>query len=731
MPVSPKESVLLILLILLVRPAAADVVQTEDGLSLGLLPDGRIEHVEIGGRRLGLNHLTSGLQIRDAHHPDVPLEFEVQQVLKNPPVFRLRISSLFLKGAIRYTPARDFIAVDFEVEDESGLERALDVSYVLPVGQPGWGWWEGLQTLQVIENGHDYGMYSVAAEAGSSGNLSLYPFCALSGPDDQGLSLAVPATHPRCSELRYQNNSVIAIFYLATSPETRRFVKKASGQLLLYRHDPVWGLRDAARRYAELASRYFESRALPKGAALYDVTAGEIDGEGREKALGVRPSSLHGFHVSTTAPSSDRIRLHQALGIPSFGSFSPIARLRYFFVYPESPAHAEDLLTRVADPVLQGEIQPYWGPRPDISKVVKLSWAKMAVGWPVLVGFQPDLPDKRAITQRELGFLLNVDPDLLDDRPEEAAFTAGQRLLAALHSTFEAHPLLAGICLHDAVRSSRPLNLNQAHFRYADFPLTYENRSRRAGILGQFSLLEFLNEMRRRFLSSDGPFRGKFIWIHGIRLEDAPLSALFLRSDLISFEVQPVISPAVLDSYDWLRAVTPSRRLLAIVGPDALQAAPAGEGGDQTVLSWLHLHTFFGIPLSLGPLWLSPEFQPVIARSGTEIRRHLTLQADLQAAGWAPVTEADCNDPAVRVERYGEWRTGVFYYTLWSARADAARVRIEADAPRLGIPRGAELKARELVAEETSKLDTRWEGDRLLLEVALPPASSRVIEIRR
>lgn len=721
-------------LILLCLPslAQAELLQTQDGLSLRLLPDGRVERVEILGQRLGLNSFTSGLQVQDANYPNVAQEQEVQQVLKDPPVYRIAIPSLFLKGMLRYVATTNFIGIEVEIEDESGRERALDVSYSLPLGEPGWTWWEGLRAARKIENGQDYALFSVPSDAGSSGFLSAYPFTALSAPEGSiGLSMAVPATHPSCVEFRYVNGSMVAVFYLGTSPDCRRFPRKASAQMLLYRHNPAWGMRDAAQRYASFFPKYFENRSPQKGGMLFGLTAGEIDSEANEKALGARPSSLHGYHTSALPLSMEIQRQHQDLKIESFWELSPVAELRYFFVYPDSPAHAEDLLTKLGDPVFQAEVQPYWGARPDISKVVKISWARTAAGWPVLLGFQQDLPDKRAITQRELAFLLNVDPDLLEDWSEEASFTAGHRLLGALHATFESHPLLAGVCLRDVARASQPLNLNRGHFRYADLSLTYEKESRRPAILSQFSLVEFLNELRRRFQSADGSLRGKHVWVHGSQVEQSPLSALLLRADLASFEVRPESSKDSFASYDLLRALSMSKRTMACVGSEGAKAVLSGGQSEELIPAWLHRHTFYGIPLSFGKLWLAAEFQPLLARWGAEIRQHLSLQGEIQAAGWEAVTEARCSDPEVWVERYGNWRNGSIYFTLLNTREEKAEAVIDVDAGRLGLPAGPDLKIRELTGGSGSELRKEFKSGRVVLEASVGPGRCLLVEFKK
>jgi len=710
--------------------ALGNVVKTEDGLFLKLSPDGFIERVVIDDYWFQLNRFDGGLHIRDAHNPGVPYELEVVKDEVNPLAYHLKIADLLVEATVRYTVAPKFITVDIEVRDLSKHPRALEVLYSLPVGRKGWAWWGEARESQKIEPDRNYQAFSVPSRIGKRGRLSAYPLCSLSGPKGQGLAIAVPPTHPRCHLFQYASGQLVTTFYLALSPEAGQSKGRRSVRLVMYRHDAAWGFRDAVRRYAELFPDYFQPRAEAKGAALFDLAPSSLDAGEGEGAEEERPSSHHSIY-SIPMPQEGEGPPARGAGDPSpYLAISPIARLRYFSVYPQSPGYAESVLRLSSDPVIQAEIQPYWGPRSSLPKIMKNSLVRMPNRWPALAGFQADLEDKDSIAPRELNYLVNLDPDLFAAQKEELDFTAGQQVLLAIQKAFEAAPDLAGICLHDAVPGAKALNYNRDHYGYSDFPLAYDGKLLRPALLNQFSLVEFLDSLRRRTLSDGGPLHGKHIWLHGKRLDQIPAGPLVFLSDLISFEVKPELKPKDDGAiYDCLRTLAFRKPLFAIAGEEAVAAAISRKDFGPWMTGLLQWHTFYGIPLSPARMWLNESLRPKLKAIAPDIRRHLKIATDLQSAGWRPVTHATTDSPAVWVERYGEFESPALYFAAYNSSEEEKSVRIRLSRKELGLTSQPIASVTELQSGAAMRVvDT---AELLVIKAQLKPGQCTVLQVKK
>jgi hypothetical protein len=700
-------------------------VQTKDGLALKLTPDGYIERVTVGDLAPRLNSFDGGLHVTDAHNPDVPFGIEVSQVSVTPPAFEANIAELFLKATSRYTAAPGYIAIDIDVEDLANQPRALDVSYSVPVGKEGWVWWEGLRQAHKVQLRGQYHVFRAPSSAGSSGQQSLYPFCALSGADGAGLSLAVPPSHPRCFELRYEDGQMVAVFHLGTSPDAGPLKSKASARVLLYRHDPEWGLRDAARLYSQYCPEFFQRRPVRPGAGLFYLTPAALDQSAAADAPGDRPSSLYRVYASPMLPGEEGAAEAES-GLEPYLSVSALARLRYFSIYPETPGHAESLLKQLGDPVIQAEIQPYWGPRSDLAKIFKNCLVRTPSRWPAMSRFQADLQNKNAVAQRELNFILNLAPELFVDKKEESSFTAGQRILSSVQRAFETNPRLAGVCLNDLAEAASALNFNREHFPYVKSPLVCDKEHLRPALANRFSMAELLVDLRRRFRTGGGASQGKQLWLHDDCLGQASLLPLLLLADLISFEIpERPDDPAEHASYDWLRTIASSKPLYAIAGERFTRNLASGQDGGEWLSSALRRHTFYGVPLSLEKLWVNKQIAPVLKAKIQKVRQQVALASELQSAGWNPVPHARSDNAQVRIERFGDAGKDL-YFTLLNTGREEERAVITITREPLKLSTGGEVKLLDMTRQ--TELKAMSSENALRLEISISPSDCLVLK---
>lgn len=685
-------------------------VKTEDGLALKMTREGTIERLILGEKWQRLNSFNGGLQIRDAHNPNVPYEVRATHKEEGPSqVFNFNIEELLLTAKMRYTGGENYITIDIELTDTSQKARSLDVNYILPVGEKGWMWSPNLRTTRIIQNGDVYSVDGTDLGIGDSDGLSLYPFCSLAGPEG-GISLAIPPSHPVCSSFRYERGqlSLEANLGIAESSETRRTTLR----LLLYRCDPSGGLRDTAQRYSEFNPQYFESHFTQAGAALLNEKLPTIDTDN----LGFKPSALHSLYA-VKIPLAEKVAPEATKKSSSFARVSALFQLKYFYIYPKSPGYAESLLKYVADPVLQAEVDPFWGAYSALPKIITNSVVRMPNAWPALDGFQSELIDKDELGARQINYLVNVEPGLFTDKSDSAGFTAGKQILASLREAMK-FDSFDGVCLTDVVSASVGLNFNRDHFPYASHPLTYDRKLQRPAMLNLFSVVSLLNQLRLDF-GQKGQLSAKSIWIHGKDFNRIPSYPLLHLSDVISLEAHP--DQRNFARYDAIRVNAGSKPLLAIIGPDA---AAAAEEKSEVLPDLLRWHTYYGIPLSLGPLWSSKTFAPKLKENSALIEMHLKVAIALCQAGWKAIPQAISNHTGVHVERFGPGGDGQFF-TVYSTAEETVDVTLSVPAKLVsGTPNVIELLNGRNVS--ISKQGEHW-----MMTIRIRPSDCQVLKIGR
>jgi hypothetical protein len=172
-----------------------------------------------------------------------------------------------------FTPQAEYIAIDGVVHDTTGQDRALRVEFRLPVDARTWTWWDDIAESREIS---DSGRFAYCGSEGSLGRgreVSVFPFASLTG-NGVGLSLAQRVEQPRLFRISYDRAAGYCLDYnLGLAAETRKFPSSASFHFLIYRHDPVWGMRAAAKKYYDLFPGHFQVRARRQGLYCYGIPA--------------------------------------------------------------------------------------------------------------------------------------------------------------------------------------------------------------------------------------------------------------------------------------------------------------------------------------------------------------------------------------------------------------------------------------------------------------------------
>lgn len=159
-----------------------------------------------------------------------------------------------LEFSAEYTSKGSYLEINGEIVNTRKTERALDISFLLPVDMQGWTWWDDMRTWRKI----DEGIYETVINADESSYLplSVYPTSAMT--DNIGLSLAVPLSKPRIFRIFYDSTlkKCGITFSFGLHPKTT--FQSVDFTIYVHACDPEWGFRDALNRYYTYFPEYFE-----------------------------------------------------------------------------------------------------------------------------------------------------------------------------------------------------------------------------------------------------------------------------------------------------------------------------------------------------------------------------------------------------------------------------------------------------------------------------------------
>jgi len=255
-------------------------VRTKDGLSVGFGRKG-IRSVRCADKALALSG-PGGFSAVECVVPRGEFKdlgpFEGATTRKGAKVVfegSMPSAALELKAAFK---GGDMIEVAGEVRDTSGMDRALDVSFTLPVNLDGWTWENTAAVSRTIEKGKTYPsrksdfLYLGVKGDGFADEIpdalpirtNKLPFSCVH-KRGAGLALGLPISEPRVFLISANEGGYRITFSLGVTPLTKRFPSRASFRFLLYRVDPAWGIRSAAEHYHARFRQMFRARVNKHG----------------------------------------------------------------------------------------------------------------------------------------------------------------------------------------------------------------------------------------------------------------------------------------------------------------------------------------------------------------------------------------------------------------------------------------------------------------------------------
>jgi hypothetical protein len=540
--------------------------------------------------------------------------------------------SLHLKTAYQAGP--DLITVDGEIEDTSGRDRAVTVSFRLPIDASGWTWYDDIQNEQVIEDDVRYGSARLldGQDPTQRRTIALYPFSAI-GNGETALALAVPMDQPRAFRLCYDSELGYFVNYeFGLTQAAKKFPGKAGFRFFIYRVDPQWGFRSAAERYYKSHPQFFIKRADRQGAL-----GNMISFEGLQPSDVVAPAFADFGHQESVA--GNRRELVKLLRYTEFtgwwgwaiGISSEQAKQQ---PTPEQAwAHVENLAHR--DP-------------PDKVALSMLNCAlydrdgKRRLHW----DYEPQYGG--------YNYLCNSDPEI----------TGMGGAINRFALTYEREVSDVNTFGLDGMRFDNPIvfatdNFRREHFQWADNPLAFDHLSKKPVIPLDFSSFECA-----KAIADDMHSRGKLV--------ASNYTPVDYPSDMFRIQLLDVIESETL--WTWptnaklaLQRTLADQKIVCMSSQEDKKDWPP-EQIEREMKQAMFYGTFYHLSTA-------PDLY----------KRWIPLTTRLASAGWEPITHALSPALGPMVERFGSFADRNLYFTLRNEAENGKFVTLIIDADALGL----------------------------------------------
>ena len=620
------------------------------------------------------------------------------------------LPALGLRFQARYAGRPDRIDVHAELEDTRGTDRAVTLYFALPIAfGSAWSWGDDIRRARPIAGSGELANLSREWDIGAAGVISQYPFAVAWG-DGVGLALAHGLAEPRVA--RFAANPATGQLYLAfdlaLSPATTRFPGRAWVDFSIFSVDAAWGFRSAAAGYARRYPQSFQRRLPPEREGTWlpfsRTSRVEIPGD---FGFGVHEINELGEVAGDEALGIASFRYLQVpdayslwLDGPPAARFDPQLEARVLAELERQRAGGTPTQRKHAEAILSsafhdsgGRLFYRWSPAGEIP------WCGGKAGCAM--------------------FAVSADPHISD--PQFPLNKATADWDGPARASYQQHPGLDGEFVDGVQAGTYRMMLDQrrSHFAVARQPLTFSAQGHRLGIPSLFATVAFINWLSAEVHATPGR------WLMGnTLLEGLPWAAD--QFDYLGVETNWIRGGRLVPDSD---ATMSYRRTLAGQRPFGIlfntdfQAVALDNGVEhsfQIALFYGIYPSFFSPNAANDAYWDNPV---LFNRDRPLFRKYVPLLRRINRDGWQVVTQARSADPAVYIERFGNWPS--LFFTLRNSGDRAVTTSISFDAT-LGLPAGR-LVARPLIAGGPELLV--GDGAGRPLPITLAPQQVELLEI--
>lgn len=643
------------LVIAVVVVAQAQILATKDGLRLSFDSNGSLREIQLPHKRFSGAGGFSVAEPKDT--PEnlnwIPLRGRVE---REGNTVIVRAVGLGLELAANFTEQPDAIFCAGILRDTTNTDRAVVLSFALPIDAANWQWWDNLRSSRLIDV-RTQTRYTATIRYGERGEHSLYPFCALN-TDDVGIALGIPLDLPVVHRFVYDaaQKQLRLEWDFGLSPDGgtkdpgrgMRRPNTAIFRFAIYTLDePRWGMRAAADKFYRLFPESFRVRVKRFGIWMPFTDIAKI-----------------------TAFEDFGFAYHEGAGNPSFNRQHDIYNFRYeepwsawFFLPPDA---STDLTLEQLFAFPNKKEQ-----HPHLAEIVKVCGVQDERGHFSMRAYKTD-PVHWAGGQTLYNFLVNADPDIERNGMTKAS-VMGKTLQTVLSDSE-----LDGIYFDGFGEWVMPNeNYRRDHWRVADFPLTFSWRTKRPTQLAAFGVYEYLAYAAEQLHAA-----GKLVMANGFGY-GFPFHAHWV--DVGGNEIRWTRQREDFAFFDYRRMLAYRKPFLSLNNEffDREFTAEVAEDYFRWALFYGFLPSLFAPGAgSFGNYWNTPEFHN---RDRHLFRRYIPLIVRLCEAGWEPITYAWSDNERVLVERFGRWSEGDLHFTVYNTTDTLQNVTIAIDAASLGL----------------------------------------------
>jgi hypothetical protein len=652
----------------------AGIEVASGGVRMELAADGAVANVSVGGERLqmprpgGFRILDCGLPAGENPAPAeradafVPVRGTLQAVADGAR-FQAAMPDAGLSLEAVFSRQESCLRIDGTILDTTGRDRAVAVRFAIPWDATGWDWSHDTEERQRIEPGEPL-RRTYKCQSGF-GECSIYPWASVSGAD-AGLSLAIPIDQgPRVFLLQHDPTSheLSVTFFFGLCADAARHRSRGPFSILLFSHDPAWGMRSTLDRYYRLFPAVFAKRH-PHEAYLNYGNLERFDPATHELVIDHKVRIPDASDFGEGYVHLDHVHgcyqyMQTTLGNPSARpSDAEVVR------YLASPAGVGAITSRRYVPVEEFEKRLVYDAEERIAYIGDTKFFAARQGY-----------NQKDSAGWGLNFRVNEDPDISPFLAARAWDRAAAHTRSPNRRPWDA--MFSADAIDGYFSNSQCLDHRREHFKTTLVPLTFDAQIRKPALSNM--IWDFLHKAWWPITA-----KGQLVISGNANTYEQLFTAPY--TDILLLENDwDVKHPGRLDRY--VRAIY--GRKLCRYWRVWNRAGGYGEQEPENVFRHFNRGVAYGIfPSVYGTQAAPGGIEPYRAA----YREHVPVLEKLSAAGWEPVPYARATNGVV-VERFGSYEGGNLYFTLRNYTPAAVETLLTLEREGLGVMESASLRA--------------------------------------
>ncbi|MFD0713365.1 hypothetical protein [Paenibacillus sp. GCM10027626] len=660
-------------------------MQTQDGLEVGLGSRG-VASLKLQGTELAVPGVSSGFLVRDFAADSDVYAFQGDTNMQTG-AFNGTVADLGLGIEADFEALSAGIKVSGRLTDLRSSDRAVTLTFALPVDAEGWQWGDYIRGSRTIATGQAGGVYTNSQVPDfETGPLSIYPISAIyDAASGKGLSIGVDykdATHYRL-DYNGSTKQLLITFELGLTADSANFPSAADFGFVLYGFDGGLGFRGAFDKYMKLFPEYYQVRIPNQGIWMPFASISDIPDN---EDFGFRFKEGDDDPVDTAYANANDILVFHYQELSSW----------WQSIDPQQPKTVETAISARDAAAAAGDEKAKMSQAAAMANhagAPYLQWLDTPwnVGALWMINANPDLPGETN------GYKLYFSDDKLDARYN----TTGPKPDGEYLDTLDGWPYT--------------LNYNRDHFVYASSPLVFSKVTKQPAVHRAFSSWEATKRIADR-LHGEGRFLMANGTPHAYSMFMPWLDAMGNERNWLG--AGNTFAPDSDETLSKYRTLSGEKPYLMLQNTDFSKFSNA------YMEKYMQKLLFYGIfPSAFSATadnatnyWKNAAFYD---RDRALFVKYVPLVKAVAESGWKPVTHAIPNNDAVAVERYGEG--GTVYLTMMNQGASAVSAVIAIDRTAMGL--GAQVSGQELVGNTPVAVT----GDQF--EVSLQPEEVKVVKL--